>query len=207
MMRTDTFAQDINFYRVKTPGLADRLLELNVLAGLGAALLSTLLLVQWWGNHALQRSQRELAAARQTQQAAQAQLDSLQADHAKALQMAASDPLLQSLTALSSRLKVLNTQYHGFSTRLSDLADLHPGGLWLTRIRLENRQSALLTLEGKTRSGALLPAYMAALSHRPRLQAGTLYQLATAQTGNEPMTFALHNHAAAPAATRTGTPP
>lgn len=207
MMRTDSFAQDINFYRLKPPGLADRLLGLNVLAGLGAALLSSLLLVQWWGSHALQRGQRELAAASQARQSAQTQLDSLQTDHAQALQMAASDPFLQSLKTLSARLKVLNTQYHGFTTRLSDLADQHPDGLWLTRIRLENSPAALLLLEGKTRSGALLPAYMATLSRRPQLQAGTLYQLATAQTGNEPMTFELRNRADAPAATKTGTLP
>jgi MSHA biogenesis protein MshI len=60
----------------------------------------------------------------------------------------------------------------GFSAPLSALARQIPGGVWLTRIRL-NSQNGKVGLSGRAQTGRLVPAYLEALGGEPAFQGKT----------------------------------
>jgi len=60
----------------------------------------------------------------------------------------------------------------GFSAPLSALARQVPGGVWLTRIRL-NAQNGNVGLSGRAQTGRLVPAYLEALGGEPAFQGKT----------------------------------
>ena len=60
----------------------------------------------------------------------------------------------------------------GFAAPLSALARQVPGGLWLTRIRL-NAQNGDVGLSGRAQTGRLVPSYLEALGEEPAFQGRT----------------------------------
>ncbi|WP_225315049.1 PilN domain-containing protein [Marinobacter confluentis] len=73
----------------------------------------------------------------------------------------------------------------GFAEPLSALARQVPGGLWLTRIRL-NAQNGDVALDGQAQSGRLVPSYLEALGEEPAFQGKTFgaFRMDRSEQGN-----------------------
>ena len=82
------------------------------------------------------------------------------------------DTLVRRQRLLSRVEHLMSEDTAGFSAPLSALARQVPGGLWLTRIRL-NAQNGDVGLNGRAQTGRLVPTYLQALGEEPAFQGKT----------------------------------
>lgn len=82
------------------------------------------------------------------------------------------DTLVRRQRLLSQVENLMSEDTTGFSAPLSALARQVPGGLWLTRIRL-NAQNGSVGLNGRAQAGKLVPSYLEALGEEPAFQGKT----------------------------------
>lgn len=82
------------------------------------------------------------------------------------------DTLVRRQRLLAQVESLMSDDTAGFSAPLSALARRVPGGVWLTRIRL-NAQNGDVGLSGRAQAGKLVPSYLEALGEEPAFQGKT----------------------------------